>query len=84
MPNQNVKWNQESISSWHTVCIGRKRRKKNSLPISQRDPSYPSVQLQLNEFTWSMQEPPFWQGEEEHSSMSDGSKRRLEREIFWQ
>ena len=46
-----------------------------NVPISQCVPSYPAEQLQEKEFTWSMQEAPFWQGVEEHSSTSGGCKK---------
>ena len=53
------------------------------LPVSQRVPSYPSVQSQLNEFTWLMQEPPFWQDVDEHSSISGFEITKIRRIILW-
>ena len=46
------------------------------IPVSQSLSPYPPGQMQVNEFTWSRQKPPFWQGEDEHSSISVGIKKK--------
>src|SRR5262245_33168856 len=38
-------------------------------PVWHRRPLYPGRHTQKNEFSWSRQVPPFWQGSDVHSSM---------------
>ena len=53
------------------IFISSQLRSAWYLPVSQLVPSYPFTQLQLNEFTPSVQVPPFLHGSGEQSFLSE-------------